>query len=316
VELEAPMLGVDLEKIKNLRSSGQSYTHHATDNIEADFNDEGNTTSQQHWQERAMAAEKKGKKRKGDRGAHYLATLRFTDLLPVAATISGTTIHDQPSKKSKKSLGKLAKGSLEPERAAPLKKTRADDDVNKAPSTFAPPKFNSEPAREIKPRKRAVDFLSDGEDDEKKADKPETSPATNSPAVNQEKPLKKKSKKKSKSTGTVKPIPNPDAHGVKAEIGENKKFSKAEKNGKKSLATTDNAPEAPFDDEGESEGDMTSALIKGFESSGDEDVSGDEGLRPGEVVPTIPDSKQIKRRLRKMKKTTTEPEGPGTVYIG
>ncbi|KAJ5579007.1 rRNA processing protein gar2 [Penicillium hetheringtonii] len=67
----------------------------------------------------------------------------------------------------------------------------------------------------------------------------------------------------------------------------------------------------------EAEDDQTAALIKGFESSGDEDDSGDEGFEAGKPVPRIPDSKKIKQKLlKKQKKNAGTQEEPGTVYIG
>lgn len=69
--------------------------------------------------------------------------------------------------------------------------------------------------------------------------------------------------------------------------------------------------------EGEDElDDQTAALIKGFESSGDEDASEDEGFEAGKPVPRIPDSKKAKRKIQKKLKDSTQPEEPGTVYVG
>jgi nucleolar protein 15 len=63
--------------------------------------------------------------------------------------------------------------------------------------------------------------------------------------------------------------------------------------------------------------DQTADLIKGFESSGDEeDPSDDEGLESGKPVPRIPDSKKAKRKIQKKLKANGEPESPGAVYVG
>ncbi|CRG85469.1 putative RNA-binding protein C1827,05c [Talaromyces islandicus] len=62
--------------------------------------------------------------------------------------------------------------------------------------------------------------------------------------------------------------------------------------------------------------DQTADLIKGFESSGDEDPSDDEGLDSSKPVPRIPDSKKAKRKIQKKLKANEEPETPGAVYVG
>ena len=127
-------------------------------------------------------------------------------------------------------------------------------------------KVNGEPTRQVKPRKRAADFLSDNEDSESE-DAPKTKIETE----------KKLSNKKTKK-----------ADGTAASASED-----------------------------EEEDDRTAALIRGFESSGDEDESGDEGFNPDQPVPKIPDSKKAKRKiLKKQKENKQEAEEPGTVYVG
>lgn len=202
-------------------------------------------------------------------------------------------------------------------------KTTEVDGTDKPLLTTSLPKFNNEPARQVKPRKRAADFLSDDEDeDDEKVDKPNISPSTANPATNQEKHHKKKkrSKKGSNSTAAVQQPPNPDAPSLSVDVTEKNKLGKAEKKDRMGhemteIADQSSSHDAPASEE-EFEDNMTSALIKGFESSGDEDMSGNEGLKPGQNIPTIPDSKKIKKRLLKIKKTTDESEEPGTVYIG
>lgn len=159
-------------------------------------------------------------------------------------------------KKTKKSASKAVK---------PVETT------NVAAPKSAPAKLDDKPARQVKPRKRAADFLSDDEDVQEKTEKVKKAKAE---------PKEKKEKLLSK----------PD------------------------LKETELASNS--EDESASEDDQTAALIRGFESSDDEeDPSGDEGFRPGQEVPKIPDSKQIKRKLRKMKKRDEEPEEPGVVCI-
>jgi nucleolar protein 15 len=72
---------------------------------------------------------------------------------------------------------------------------------------------------------------------------------------------------------------------------------------------------AESDDE---EDDQTTALIRGFESSGDEDESADEAIDPDAPVPKIPDSKKAKRKILKLQKQnkSASSEQPGAVYVG
>lgn len=161
-------------------------------------------------------------------------------------------------------------------------------------------KLNGESTRQTKPRKRAADFLSDEENDEPAA-----------PA--QTEPLKKIGSKKAKKEESV------------SKPAAKKAASKA----KQTEVVVDESEEdadavfsAPDDNEGgigiedEEEDDQTAALIKGFESSGDEDESADEGFKPDQPVPRIPDSKKAKRKILKKQKKSDEPEEPGTVYVG
>jgi nucleolar protein 15 len=66
------------------------------------------------------------------------------------------------------------------------------------------------------------------------------------------------------------------------------------------------------------EDDQTTALIRGFESSGDEDESADEVIDPDAPVPKIPDSKKAKRKILKLQKQnkSDSSEQPGAVYVG
>jgi nucleolar protein 15 len=63
------------------------------------------------------------------------------------------------------------------------------------------------------------------------------------------------------------------------------------------------------------EDDQTAALIKGFESSGDEDESGDEGYNSKMPIPKIPDTKKAEKKMKKLQQGDAKDE-PGTVYVG
>ncbi|KAH8697268.1 hypothetical protein BGW36DRAFT_461286 [Talaromyces proteolyticus] len=90
----------------------------------------------------------------------------------------------------------------------------------------------------------------------------------------------------------------------------------ASKKTKSKVDTVDVDVEVEGSSDGDEIDDQTAELIKGFESSGDEDASGDEGLEDGQPVPRIPDSKKTKRKIQKKLKNNEEPEEPGTVYVG
>ena len=66
------------------------------------------------------------------------------------------------------------------------------------------------------------------------------------------------------------------------------------------------------DSEGE---DQTAALLKGFESSGEEEVFGDEGFKQGHDVPALPDSEKLNKKL-KLANKQGEGVGSGVVYVG
>lgn len=69
-------------------------------------------------------------------------------------------------------------------------------------------------------------------------------------------------------------------------------------------------------EEPESEGeDQTAALLKGFESSGEEDGSGDEGFKQGQDVPALPDAKKLNKKL-KLANKQGEGQESGVVYVG
>ncbi|OAX82578.1 hypothetical protein ACJ72_03070 [Emergomyces africanus] len=257
-----------------------------------------------------MAVEKKDKKRK-------------------AAVASTQTPADPPSKKSKKSTSKPAKSQEEVPKPI-LKKPKPTESTNGDLPKSVPVKVTSEPARQIRPRKRAADFLSDDEGGEegdreksKKKQPVASSPATEKSTTSVE--AHKPSKKKSKKGAEVVESSAPSAKIAATEADSGKATSNADKSSKKSKDSRPAKHEIPNKiaedgnegSEGEEDDDQTAALIQGFESSGDEDISGDEGFESGKGVPAIPDAKQMKRKLRKMKKKNgTEAEEPGTVYVG
>ncbi|RDW59341.1 uncharacterized protein DSM5745_11036 [Aspergillus mulundensis] len=202
--------------------------------------------------------------------------------------VAATTV-DSPAKKTKKVEAKAAEPAENPKSILKKNKTKGAKE-NKA----SKPKTDGDAPRSIKPRKRAADYMSDEESEEevpvKKADK-ET----------KAKPSAKKSKKED---GTAAP--------VKEKSG--KKAKKLE------IVPSDSEDEevAPAVEESEEEDDQTTALIRGFESSGDEDESGDEAIDPDAPVPKIPDSKKAKRKILKLQKQNkAESSGnPGVVYVG
>ncbi|KAI1911438.1 nucleolar protein [Ophidiomyces ophidiicola] len=225
-----------------------------------------------------MATEKKEKKRK-------------------AAASSGAVDVDTPSKKSKKSSVKPVKAATESRTRVP-KSGKASDDVNG--SVSKPLKVDSTPTRDIKPRKRAADFLSDDEGDAAKLSKKGTKSSKN---VTDEivKPVKKKAKEEPASTS---PVTSKKPSSKDKKVKEPKELAKA---------VVETSPE---EDEEEDEGD-DAEFLRGFESSGEEDASGDEGFAHGQEVPQIPDSKQVKRKIRSMKKHhPDEKDEPGVVYLG
>lgn len=191
-------------------------------------------------------------------------------------------------------------------KASSTKSKKEKGIVNGAKSEKLSVKVDKKPTKELKPRKRAADFLSD-DDDEGEEPKQEIAPKPK--AEKKETQPKKKAK-------SEKP-------GVSAESKE--KIKKAKSKAKEVEEEPEEAPElveeqfppnSDADSDEEAEDDQTIALIRGFESSGDEDPSEDEGFEPGQEVPRIPDSKKAMKAIRKKKKESSAPEEPGTVYVG
>ncbi|KAJ5570421.1 uncharacterized protein N7459_009851 [Penicillium hispanicum] len=206
---------------------------------------------------------------------------------------------DSPAKKTKKVETKAPEADKKAAPKSILKKKENGTAKTKDTKADSSVKANGgEPARQIKPRKRAADFLSDEENDE---------PAVPTSISSQKKSSNKKSKQEEKGSAPA---------GKKA----TRAASKAKKVAEESEEEDKFSEPADSGDEVEDEGedDQTAALIKGFESSGDEDDSGDEGYNPSKPVPKIPDSKKAQKKIMKQQKQKEgdAPEQPGTVYIG
>ncbi|KAL4767657.1 hypothetical protein BDW60DRAFT_145841 [Aspergillus nidulans var. acristatus] len=203
----------------------------------------------------------------------------------VAATV------DSPAKKTKKVEAKAAEPAETPKSI--LKKNKTNGAKEEKTSK---PKANGDAPRPVKPRKRAADYMSDDESEDevpvKKADK--------------ETKTKPSAKKTKQEDGTAAPV--------------KEKADKAGKKAKKlEIVPSDSEEEAASAaEDSEEEDDQTTALIRGFESSGDEDESGDEGIDPEAPVPKIPDSKKAKRKILKLQKQNKaeSSEQPGVVYVG
>ncbi|KAI4102680.1 MAG: hypothetical protein L6R37_004270 [Teloschistes peruensis] len=122
------------------------------------------------------------------------------------------------------------------------------------------------------------------------------------------------------------------AEGAVEEKSKNKRATKAakpsdekSKKGKgKAKADAEEADtpadeDVAFDDESgeddfEEGDDQTAALIKGFESDGDEaEPSGSAGFEEGAEVPQIPKKKDISKKLKAAK---DDSDGPGVIYVG
>ncbi|KGO36452.1 Nucleotide-binding, alpha-beta plait [Penicillium expansum] len=208
---------------------------------------------------------------------------------------------DSPAKKTKKVEAKPAVATKEAAPKSILKKNEKGTKA-KTEKAAAPAKTNDEPTRQVKPRKRAADFLTDEEAEEPVAPVKADKKAEKKPAAKKSKkeeaeaaPAPKKAAAKKAAPKTKKPEPVVESEEEDAE---------------------DNVSPADESD-AENEGDdQTEALIKGFESSGDEDESDGEGYKEGEPIPKAPDTKKAERKLAKQLRKNGPPEEPGTVYIG
>jgi nucleolar protein 15 len=61
--------------------------------------------------------------------------------------------------------------------------------------------------------------------------------------------------------------------------------------------------------------DQSAALLKGFESSGEEDASGEERFKQGQDVPALPDANKLNKKLKLANKQGEGVES-GVVYVG
>lgn len=197
--------------------------------------------------------------------------------------------------------------------AKPALKNKKKEGAAKEAKSDATPKANGEQSkRQVKPRKRAADFLSSDEEDEGIEPETQKKQASN-----------KKSKKDAKEDVSAAAATK---KGSKAESANGKSKAKkpepAVEESEADDASDDGGAPVLDDSEDDSEGaedDQTAALIKGFESSGDEDASEDEGFDSKQPIPKVPDSKKAKRKiLKKQKKAAEEGSGdsPGAVYVG
>lgn len=184
-----------------------------------------------------------------------------------------------------------------------MKKKETSSTKSKAEKTAAPAKANGETSRQIKPRKRAADFLTDEETEEPaapvKADKKA-----------EKKPANKKSKKEEDEIAPA----SKKAAAKKAAPKTTKKPEPVVESEDEDIEDASPADESEVEQDGDD--DQTEALIKGFESSGDEDESDGEGYKQGDPIPKAPDTKKAERKLAKQLKKNGPPEEPGTVYIG
>ncbi|KAI2787635.1 hypothetical protein POX_f08008 [Penicillium oxalicum] len=233
-----------------------------------------------------MAPDKKGNKRKA---------------APVAS--------DSPAKKTKKvevktKAVKPAKPAEETASKPALKKKETVTVKSKETKTETAPKANGVSTRQAKPRKRAADFLSDEE-----TEKPAPAPA--------KKPVNKKTKKEESSTQAAKksasakigkPTPKPKQVEQASDESDDEDFVI-------NASASESESEGSEEEIDDAEDDQTAALIKGFESSGDEDESADEGYDSKQPIPKIPDTKKAEKKMKKLQQGENKDE-PGTVYVG
>ena len=87
----------------------------------------------------------------------------------------------------------------------------------------------------------------------------------------------------------------------------------AESSGK--TATNDGPGDANSEDNSDDEpDDLTTALIAGFESDGDEGTALDSGFQQGQEIPQLPQAETTAKKLESVKDDADE--GPGVVYVG
>ncbi|KAF4628783.1 hypothetical protein G7Y89_g9374 [Cudoniella acicularis] len=189
---------------------------------------------------------------------------------------------------------------------APVKKRKATEDAGVA--EVKKPKTTSKAVIEKPSKAKAT----------KKtpiADKPE--PATNSEAKSP------KPTKKAANADKPEPTTNGDSKASKS----SKKTAKVSKKSDPEPDTEESEPAAPIVDDAEKANgeedesdfevdDQTEALLKGFESEGDdEDESNEQGLASGQEVPKVELSKKDKKKLQKAIESAAS-DKPGVIYVG
>ncbi|KAJ5176391.1 uncharacterized protein N7482_002268 [Penicillium canariense] len=209
--------------------------------------------------------------------------------------------NDAPAKKTKKVEAKATKVAEDAAPKSILKKKKETGTAKpKETKAASSAKANGEPTRQVKPRKRAADFLSDAENEE--------------PAPASKKAVNKKTKKEEV-------IPTQDEK--KSAVAKTPKTASKAKKVEEVPEESDDEdfdidaaePEESEEETDDVEDDQTAALIKGFESSGDEDESGDEGYNSKQPIPKIPDTKEAEKKMKKLQQGDSKNE-PGTVYVG
>ncbi|KAH8685550.1 hypothetical protein BGZ60DRAFT_426039 [Tricladium varicosporioides] len=210
-------------------------------------------------------------------------------------------------------------------------------------------------AREIETKKRKASAAVSGAEKVKKAKKVEVdAPAKKrkatedadlaevkkpktTPIIVSDKPSKAKPTKKGvaatdeleTSTNGAAKAPKRSKKGAATEPAEattngDSKVSKVTKKSSKASKKADIEPEveepieegAEEDDNGSEVDDQTEALLKGFESDGDEeDDTNEEGLPAGQEVPKVELSKKDKKKLQKAAEEAAG-DKPGVVYVG
>jgi nucleolar protein 15 len=133
----------------------------------------------------------------------------------------------------------------------------------------------------------------------------------------------KKSKTATADEAATNPAPKVDeSTTTKAKKKENKSGTKSKKAAEPEPedvdSPSDEAEEAEAIDDDESEADdQTVALLKGFESDGDEDdAEKDDGLKEGRAVPKVPTMTNRNKKVMKRAAESDGPEKPGVVYVG
>ncbi|KAI9841715.1 MAG: hypothetical protein M1837_000448 [Sclerophora amabilis] len=208
-----------------------------------------------------------------------------------------------PTKKIKKSSSTSAKKSTK----APTDKTSSAalplDSLSSEPAALHPPRRSG--------RKHATDFFT------------EDNPAE--PEAPKAKKLRKSTKPSevvSAVSVTEEVLQDPQKalpRGNKpSEIIKTKTSKKAKSNGVSIIDTAVIQTEPEQEDLGNSsandDADQTAALLKGFESSDEDDGSGDEGFEKGRPVPALPQDKKLQRKLKGV--STGSTQEPGAVYVG